>query len=554
MASSNPTSSELSPRAGFLLSAASGILLGLSFPPSPFYSLAYVAFIPFLLVFDRSRSYLSVTGHGYIFLTLFHVTTVYWAGGFTHMHDPWMMSAGAALLFIHPLLYLPFILLASLVRRKMGLHAGLAAFIFLWISYEYIHSVGEFTFPWMTVGTGQAYDVTRIQIAEYTSAYGLTFLICLFNAGAYLLLLNVSTTRWQPRSWQALTALAFIVIVYAAPWVYGRVILSTRVVPQGSHVRVGVVQPNFDPWEKWGVKNFDRIASYKREVDSCMSLSKELSGQTPDIILWPETAIPFDILLPQFAPEFYALTRSVDSLDVPIFTGLEHVEIEDSAHASVTAQRVGTTNYFYESYNAATIINPGLGAGPVYEKMVLVPFAERIPYASAFRFLIQPLKWNVGISNWGIGHDTLVYSLKLRNGKSVRFGGMICYESVYPDFVRQFTRRGAQFFVVLTNDSWWGKTSGGYQHAAYASLRAVENRRWIVQCANGGISEFVDPYGLVHSSSPFFEGARWVDSVATQDSQTFYTKHGDVFAQGCLCCSAGIVILAFAMPGRRNQK
>ena len=153
---------------------------------------------------------------------------------------------------------------------------------------------------------------------------------------------------------------------------------------------------------------------------------------------------------------------------------------------------------FAESYNSTVLIQSGRTLGPIHKKTILVPFAERIPYAETFRFLIEPLKWNVGISSWGKGEDTIVYSLPLHDGRKIKFSGMICYESAYPNYVREFVKRGAEFLVILTNDSWWGNTSGAYQHASFASLRAVETRRWIVQCANGGISMIVDPAGTTH--------------------------------------------------------
>jgi apolipoprotein N-acyltransferase len=171
-----------------------------------------------------------------------------------------------------------------------------------------------------------------------------------------------------------------------------------------------------------------------------------------------------------------------------------------------------------------------------------VPFAERIPYAEKFRFLIEPLKWNVGISGWGKGNDTIVYSMSLGNGRQTQFSGMICYESVYPNYVKEFVKQGAHFLIVLTNDSWWGNTSGAYQHATFASLRAVETRRWIVQCANGGISMIVDPTGKTHFATKLYTKAQFVGDVGLRSYHTFYVKYGDIVAQLCLIAS----ILMFA--------
>jgi len=127
----------------------------------------------------------------------------------------------------------------------------------------------------------------------------------------------------------------------------------------------------------------------------------------------------------------------------------------------------------------------------------------------------------------------------------VRFSNMICYESVYPSLVSSFVRNGAEFLTVITNDSWWGNTSGPYQHRQIAILRAVENRRWIVQCANGGISCTIDPFGYLVMEQPMFTQAVATTSVEREQEMTFYAQHGDWFAELCTMLSVFFVIGAF---------
>jgi apolipoprotein N-acyltransferase len=145
---------------------------------------------------------------------------------------------------------------------------------------------------------------------------------------------------------------------------------------------------------------------------------------------------------------------------------------------------------------------------------------------------------------WGIGKDTIVFSAPLRTGHVVRFSSLICYESVYPDFVRQFVKRGAQFLVIITNDSWWGNTSGAYQHVSYASFRAVENRRWIVRSANGGISGLIDPTGKIHDETKLYSLATIHGTIVSRDGMTFYARHGDIFAILCVAGTAIVLLIA----------
>ena len=524
------------------LAAASGIFLGCAFPPSPLYSLAYVAFIPFFFLFARIESFSKIVLYAYVFLLLFHLVTVYWTGGFVVGKDIWMMTAGAAVVFIHPVFFLPIVLLAFAVKKRMGLVQGLLAFALFWTSFEYLHSLGEYSFPWLTLGNSQAYDLNRIQIVEYVSVYGLTLLIFSFNIIAFLILVNQASGKWNLRSKQVVSLLSVLVCLYFGTSMYGAVTIKKESGDSKNKISIGIVQPNFDPWDKWGAGFGDKWESFLHQFNYYFDESRQLSQFKPDIIFWPETAIPFHILLPRYSLYRSQLQSLSDTLKLPILTGLPTAEFFDSLHAPATAERIGTSTVYAESYNSAVLISPGTIVGQIHKKSILVPFAERIPYAETFRWLIEPLKWNVGISSWGKGDDTVVYSLYLNNGRQIRFSGMICYESVYPNYVREFVKRGAEFLVIITNDSWWGNTSGAYQHAAFASLRAVETRRWVVQCANGGISLVVDPTGKRQVTTNLYSRTKFIADIGLHSEKTFYVKYGDIVAQLCLAASIMMVL------------
>ena len=133
-------------------------------------------------------------------------------------------------------------------------------------------------------------------------------------------------------------------------------------------------------------------------------------------------------------------------------------------------------------------------------------------------------KWGVGLSGWNVGKDTLVFKLPM-NKDTVKIGGLVCYESIFPLFVTNFVKRGAQFIVVVTNDSWYGNSSGPYQHEDFAILRAVENRRSVVRCANGGISCIINPLGKIESETKMFTKTVLVGNVELRSEKTFYTEH-----------------------------
>ncbi|MGD1045565.1 MAG: apolipoprotein N-acyltransferase [Bacteroidota bacterium] len=526
------------------LAVASGILLGFSFPPSPFYSLAYIAFIPMFFLFARLESFYQTVKYSYLFLLIFHLITVYWTGGFVVGKDIWMMTAGTAVVFIHPILFLPIVLLALFVKKRLGLVQGLIAFALFWTSFEYLHSLGEYSFPWLAIGNSQAYDLNRIQIVEYSSVYGLTLLIFAFNIIAFLIILNHASGKWRIQSIKVLSLLAVLCVLYFGSALYGKYVITKESVDLKNKISVGIIQPNYDPWDKWGGSYTAKWESYTQQLNYYFNETRQLSKFEPDIIIWPETAIPFHILLPRYSLYLSELLGLSDTLNLPIFTGFPTAEYFDSLHAPATAERIGTSNLYVESYNSAVLILPNYVVGQIHKKSILVPFAERIPYAETFRWLIEPLKWNVGISSWGKGEDTVVYSLSLKDSSQTKFSGMICYESVYPNYVREFVKRGAEFLVIITNDSWWGNTSGAYQHASFASLRAVETRRWVVQCANGGISMVVDPTGKRQVTTNLYTRTKFITDIGLLSDKTFYVEHGDIVAQLCLVMSIMMFISA----------
>jgi apolipoprotein N-acyltransferase len=192
------------------------------------------------------------------------------------------------------------------------------------------------------------------------------------------------------------------------------------------------------------------------------------------------------------------------------------------------------------------LLLPHSAAVQKYAKHLLVPFAERVPYSEELSFL-NAIQWNFGLGGWAFGTDTTLFTFRPRGDRThapASFANLICYESAYPGYVASFVRKGAEFLTVMTNDSWWGNTSGAYQHRQFAVMRAVENRRWVVQCANGGISAVVDPYGRVTAERGMYAEASFQAAVTPLDGLTFYTEHGDWLAELCLMLSSFFLVAA----------
>lgn len=289
-------------------------------------------------------------------------------------------------------------------------------------------------------------------------------------------------------------------------------------------VRVAIIQGNIDPYQKWEKENRERSFFIYD------SLSTAVGKDNVDLIIWPETATPAYLL--RSRQKLPWVTGLVEKLNTPIFTGTPDYEWIDKIN--------------YKSYNSITLIDKKEGPFDVYSKMRLVPFGERIPYQDFFFFIkILLSKFNLGEGNFSPGDSLKLFQIKLRqnSGKKIEIGGVICFESIFPEFVGTMVKKGAEIIVILTNDGWYKRTGAPYQHAQMAVFRAIENRIDIARCANTGISMTIDKFGTIRKETGIFEKAVIIDEIETRNRLTFFTKHGHVFAN--VVSIAALLILIF---------
>ncbi|MFA6456830.1 MAG: apolipoprotein N-acyltransferase [Bacteroidota bacterium] len=517
-----------------LLSVSTAILLSLSFPPFPLGVLACVGFVPFLIVTDSIESFARYFRYAYGTFFLFTLMTLYWVGGFTHMQDPYLMIAGVALYLWEPfVLSLP-ALVYYFVRSRTRNKYSAMAFPFIWITMEWLYAYGELAFPWLHMGNSQTYQLEKIQFADITGVYGISFWVLIINVLAYYLVKEIQSGISSKRRYYLITA---IFIIYIAPNFYKGYVPSSTQSGKKS-IAVGIIQPNIDPWTKWEGAN--TYSTRWEQVQHYLGLIRKHVNNNVDVVVLPESAILLN--LPMQYPQMQEFKNVIDSLNVSVISGYVSVKYYEQENAPPTSSTFKGTNIRYDSFNSIMFVEPNNDWVQTYSKMRLVPFAERIPYADKVPFLIEPLRWGVGISNWGLAHDSTVFESATFKSK---FLAMVCYESIFPEFVSRFVDKGAEFLVFTTNDSWWGNTSGARQHNQYAILRAVENRRWVVRCANGGISSFIDPTGQMYDKTTMYTEAYIQHSIQPFQQKTFYTIHGDWFAR--ICASITAIIFLFSI-------
>lgn len=450
--------------------------------------------------------------------------------------DSFLIIAGIAVIIIYPLFFIPPVILFYFINKKFSsgkfILFPLLTLPFLWTGFEYLSSLGQINFPWLFAGNTQTYNLVKIQFAEYTGVFGVSFWICLISVFIYFLINKINLREWKIVSIRSFAVFFVIMLLYFAPDFFNLFndvdkFLNEKNLPN-SKIKLGIVQPNVNPWNKWSGKQNDIIADYIAQI-------KEIHSANSDVqmIILPETALPYYYRERYFEERYTLLKNLCDSLNVPLLIGTPDLRYyDDEASAPVDAKFMKSTGRKYDTYNSAVLFEPKNEREifQKHDKIKLVPGSERVPYQEIFPFTKSLIEWGVGLGSWQIGRDTNLFQLK----NNIKFNTAICYESVYPEFFSEFVNKGADFSVIITNDGWWGKFFGTYQHNRFAVFRAIENRRWIARCANTGISDFIDPEGKMYDQTEINEKANIIRTIPTVTEKTFFTKNGDLFSKVCL--------------------
>ena len=496
----------------------SGVLFALGFPPVPLPITLFVALIPLLIVIERRKTFAEVTRAVYFMSFIASLIALYWVGGYTQAKDPFLMIGGFLLFFINPIAFCIPTTIYYMGRGHVARKRLLFLFPFFWVLYEVLYTLTDWSFPWLNIGNGMSNFTTFIQFADIFGIYGLSLVVVYINV---FLFLGLRTYQKKKQVFNVYVILACVFLI--VPLIYGAVKLE-EANKQNDTIKVGVVQPNLDPYDKWAEKAIDPV------LDIYVDESHKLYKQNIDLLLWPETALPIYLLDPVYRNIYESVRKLVDSSGVPLLTGMPdlryYTKAEKKPH-DVKYSKI--SDLYYATYNAIYVMNPHGTLPQRYGKMKLVPFGERVPFVDQIPLLGDLMRWGVGLSGWNVGEELTVFSVKVPSrADSVHIGGVICYESIYPEPVRHLAASGAECIVVVTNDSWYGNTSGPYQHRDYAKIRAVENRRNIVRAANGGISCIIDSYGRIMSQTKMYERTTYTGNVNLSHESTFYMKYPDI--------------------------
>jgi apolipoprotein N-acyltransferase len=486
--------------------AAAGVLGALAFPKTGWALLAWGWLVP-ALVSGAMRSRRQALLDGWLAGIVFYVVLLRWLDHtFQHYSAiPWPVTwLPIAALAAYCGLYVGMVGWAvAALRPHLGPGPALAAAPALGVVGGWVRGWLMGGFPWGLLGYSQSAQLPVIQIAELGGVYAVSFLVVAGNA-ALAALLAVGPRR----AWPGVAATAVLI---AASLGFGLHALARSGAGTGASVEIGVIQPSIEQTIKWDPARHAQI------LDIYERLTREAARERPAAVLWPETATT--IYLRGDPALLERLRRLSEEVGTPLLVGS-------------LDRREGSGGQFL---NSAFLLT-GQGITAKYDKIHLVPFGEYVPLAGLLGFVKG---WAEFISEFGAGDTETVFPLP-----GAPFGTVICYEIIFPELFRGFVVRGARFMANITNDAWFGETSGPWQHLGTLPLRAVEHRVAIARSANTGVSAFVEPTGRIGPLLPLLERGVLRRPIPLRGEATLYTRFGDWLVGACAALGAAAVALA----------
>jgi apolipoprotein N-acyltransferase len=573
-------------------------LFWLAWEPMPFTPLVFVAFAPLLLLAHRGRNMGGWRHFGLLFLSLllWNITTTWWV---------WFASDVGAIVMLllnSFFMYLPFGLWRMwhrLAPRKWQLHLRFDyVFIGIWLLYEFAHHRWDLSWPWLCLGNAFSGMTWYVQWYEFTGTLGGSALILLVNVCLYQAMLmwrtgdgGIDTSKWRgfvkiSGMKPLISAGVLVAVMGLISWVVGTE--ATRSTNKGKAYWVASIQPNYDTYEeKFVLDPMQMVREMQATTDSAKRALMQ-RGQRLNCSLWPETSLVSSINVDYMESDqqvaFLKGMRFHDSVKTDYLMGVNMVQwypwsgkgkpkvvMPDKSERVVAAARQSNDpEYWYTLHNSALWLGDTLA---YYHKSKLVPGTEQLPFVSTLPFLESlAISLDENSASGTLGKSDRAMAL----GDDVKAAPVICYESIYGDYVSDYVGDGAQWLAVVTNDAWWRNTAGHKQHFSYAKLRAIEQRKWVGRAANTGNSGFINPNGESVLESVWYQGREgrsdlsiseieckdsgfvvgagtqlaMVQRIVPNDIKTVYQRLGDVGVLVFLWVI--LLILSFRGPEKMN--
>jgi apolipoprotein N-acyltransferase len=439
-------------------------------------------------------------------LAIWNILTTYWVGYAS-------VEGAIGMVFFNTLFMTIPVILFSQIKYKIGQKWGIWAFLVCWISYEYFHLNWDLNWIWLIVGNGFASVPEWVQWYEFTGVLGGSIWIIVCNILIFKYLLEQN----KKYLWQAL-------VIFVLPLMGSYLRFFTYQTPKGEQIETVMVQPNIDPYnEKF--PNSPRFIPFEKQLQRLLKLSDENITAKTQLLIFPETAL--DQTMHEDQLKNYPTIKMVDTFlkihpKMYLVTGITSLQGYGQVKKTATA-RFHVNFGYYDYFNTALFMNANVDSIAVYHKSRLVPAVESMPYPKVLNLLSKLVIDLGGTSGMmGVQPDREVFWVN-----KTAVAPIICYESLFGQYVGDYVKKGANLLCVISNDGWWGSSAGYVQHLKLSQLRCVETRREMLFCANTGLTAFLNQKGEVTSTTRFWEIAT-LKGVATANNEiTFYVKFGD---------------------------
>lgn len=540
----------------WLLTLLGPVLLWAGWPvhPAPAPLLLLIGLVPLLRLAQVLRAQ-GASGSrwwrwSYLYLLLWNVLTTYWVAYST-------VGGGIAANVLNAALQtLPLVAFWH-TRRLAGRAVGYASFVVYWLAFEQLHLSWDLSWPWLTLGNGFASVPGWVQWYEYTGQLGGSLWVLLANLAIFRAAFGRAEQVELPAQH------AFVVAdaprrpltrwLLPAAAVAGPLLVSlgigSRWEEKGPAAEVVVVQPNVDPFkEKFagGPAYIPPVAQRERMI----RLTEQTVTPRTKLVLWPETSLEEyhwenQLLMNPDVQRIRQVLAAHPGLR--LLSGMTSIgQYPSKEQASKTARYRDDVGY-YDVYNAALHVDGAGGPLQVYHKSKLVPGVEKVP--SWLEAALGTINLGGVVGSYGSQDTRTVFrSQSAATDSTLRVAPVICYESIYSDYVSEYVRRGATLIGIITNDGWWSDSPGYKQHLEYGRLRAIETRRDIARAANTGVSAFINQRGDIVQQTQWWTQAASRYTVHLNDELTFYVRYGELL--GHLVQGLTVLLLGFVVVRR----
>lgn len=541
-----------------LLALLGAALLWAGWPihPAPLTLLLFVGFVPYLrleqLLTEHGARRGRVFATTYLFLVGWNAFTTWWVSYST-------LGGGIAAVVLNAALMCLPLMAFRRTKERLGPKIGYLSLPVYWIAFEQLHLHWDITWPWLTLGNGLASVPGWVQWYEYTGFLGGSVWVWVANILVFAAWRKAAMVAWAvrqpgfslvnsygraPRFWGLFWLWPVLAVALPIGLSY---LLGSLYHEKGPAAEVLVIQPNVDPYEE----KFPGKPRYIPEEEQLTRLlARTEANLTPQtrLVLWPETTLEEAVFETTFeqVPKVQRIRQQLLARHpgLSLLTGVTSiVRYPDKAHATETARHRDDLGY-YDVFNAAAFFPDATALAQFYHKSRLVPGVEKIP--PVLSSLLANIDLGGIVGSYGSQAERTVF--KTPTAPAIKLAPIICYESIYGDFIAEYAHNGANLLGIITNDGWWSDSPGHEQHLVYGALRAIETRRDVARSANTGISGFINQHGEITHRTGWWVGAAARTTVHLNDETTFYVRFGELIGRGAQGLAVLLLLAVIVLP------